>query len=571
MPSPTYRIVTRGLQPDVPAALAAEQLALLFKCTQDQIAPLLNSKRFTVRKNLDRDAADKYAQALQRCGCVSEVVEEVPPPPAPLTREQTLDVVPVLRRMSTRTEEADPVVVLPFAGDLEIVFRTDPQAPLVRQAALRAAMMTVGELYELAVWNLYVALQPKMAFKQMGQGEDGQSAMRFFSFVETGDGLDATCLLLLPVWQTVAAQAQGPLRIMVPNAHSCYFCGADDALSLAMMSDVADASWSESGDGALSRLTYAVDAVGRVTVVPGAHVQRQAPAPGTYLRTTAQLLVPAAYSLASNPALVTLSDARLRRLQPQLFDVTQWPREADRIDRVDGIRGALARGDAHAAVVIDAAAGVVASYTDELDCVVMLKFDPALFDEHGWQDGTRLLSANTYSSRQKGVAPDLLPGPGDSGRWGNVRPLIADLLTDDRAGLAARKQSIDEAEWTRALDLGRRMHADRGIARDGRPLTAGRPVAPRAQAPADPSAAAASPRRVRTRRRRRTAPRGTFSGCVGNAGIGGLCVLAVWAACGHVLEMQHDGLFYMACFGILVFSFVGLGCLWSAANYLRGA
>jgi hypothetical protein len=35
--------------------------------------------------------------------------------------------------------------------------------------------------------------------------------------------------------------------------------------------------------------------------------------------------------------------------------------------------------------------------------------------------------------------------------------------------------------------------------------------------------------------------------------------------------MPHDGLFYMACFGIAVFGAIGLGCLWSAANYLRGA
>jgi hypothetical protein len=27
----------------------------------------------------------------------------------------------------------------------------------------------------------------------------------------------------------------------------------------------------------------------------------------------------------------------------------------------------------------------------------------------------------------------------------------------------------------------------------------------------------------------------------------------------------------MACFGIAVFGAIGLGCLWSAANYLRGA
>ena len=123
----------------------------------------------------------------------------------------------------------------------------------------------------------------------------------------------------------------------------------------------------------------------------------------------------------------------MRKLQPQLFDTAQWTREDDRTRWLRDIRHTLARGDGRAAVVVDAARAVVASYTDELDCVVLLKFDPALALAHGWRDGSRLLSANSYLSRAGGVAPDLRPGPGDEGRWGNVWPLLADLLTDDAA------------------------------------------------------------------------------------------------------------------------------------------
>jgi hypothetical protein len=58
---------------------------------------------------------------------------------------------------------------------------------------------------------------------------------------------------------------------------------------------------------------------------------------------------------------------------------------------------------------------------------------------------------------------------------------------------------------------------------------------------------------------------------VKNAGIAGLCAWAVWGAGRHVAEMPHDGLFYVACFGIALFGAIGLASLWSAATCLRGA
>ncbi|WP_332877149.1 hypothetical protein [Massilia sp. S19_KUP03_FR1] len=177
---------------------------------------------------------------------------------------------------------------------------------------------------------------------------------------------------------------------------------------------------------------------------------------------------------------LTLSDERLHRLQPKLFDTARWASQADRDSWLEAIRDTLTRGTSHAAVVVDAAESVVACYTDELDCVVLLQFDAGFGLVHGWQKGTRLLSLNSYVARDQGVAPDLVPGPGDTGRWGNVWPLIADLLTDDHAGLAARKKAVTEAEWERAGQLGRSRLAGASLPRDGRPLGSRQP----AQAPA---------------------------------------------------------------------------------------
>ena len=581
MTSATFRVTTRGLRPGYSAELAADQVAALFKCGKEQIAPLLGSKPVVVKRGLTQEAAGRYARALEGCGCLCAIEAEAapgasaaaPPQAAPLSHRQLSAVIPVLRRATPRSPDADPVVVQPFVGDLEIVFRTAADGDFVRQAALEASMMGVDRLYELAIHNLYALTHPRLAFKQfvLEDSEGGAAGPRFFSYVETGDGLEASCLLLQPVWETIAAEFKGPLRIAVPTAGTCLFCSADDFIAVSMMSDIASETWSEAGDGALSALTYSTDGAGRVTMAPYGHLLRKAPPPPALPPTpSARLLPQAQQAVATNAALLTLSDDRLRKLQPQLFDTAQWTREDDRTRWLRDIRHTLARGDGRAAVVVDAANAVVASYTDELDCVVLLRFDRALGQAYGWRDGTRLLSANSYLRRDGGVAPDLRPGPGDEGRWGNVWPLIADLLTDDATALAAGKKAIAEPEWERTLQLGRRALADRITPRDGRPMTSLHP----AHAPvASPTSAPASgaPTRTGAARRKPARQAGTFGACVKNAGIGGLCAWAVWGAAHHVAEMPHDGLFYVACFGIAVFGAIGLSCLWSAANYLRGA
>lgn len=581
MTSPTFRVTTQGLRPGYAAESAADQLAALFKRSKAEIAPLLGSRPVVVKRGLTREAAERYARALEGCGCACAIEAESAPPAAapspppqaePLSPDQLGAVFPILRRVALHAPEADPVVVQPFAGDLEIVFETVTDGVLLRQSVLRATMMSVNKLYGLAVWNLYNWVHPRITFKQMTiqAPEDGTGGARFFSYVELGEGLAASCLLLQPIWEALATQYKGPLRVAVPHPNFCMFCSADDKFVATMMCDIAAETWGEAGDAALSGLTYSVDGAGRVDVVPGAHLLRTAPPPPTVPPTpSAQLVVPKLHAHAGNAALLALSEDRLRKVQPQLFDTAQWPRDDVRVRWLSNIRDTLARGDSRAAVVVDAPNGIVASYTDELDCVVLLKFDAALTQAHGWRDGTRLLSANSYLDRDNGVASDLRPGPGDERRWGNVWPLIADLLTDDAAGVAARKATIAEAEWERALDLGRRALAAQDTPRDGRPVTSMHPA--RKAVAAAPAAAPGAATRTRTAARKPARAQGTFGACVKNAGIGGVCAWAVWGAVHHVAEMPHDGLFYMACFGIAVFGAIGLGCLWSAANYLRGA
>lgn len=180
---------------------------------------------------------------------------------------------------------------------------------------------------------------------------------------------------------------------------------------------------------------------------------------------------------ASHPGGLALSLAKLRALQPQLF-AEDRPQDADhRRQWLQLITEQLQSGDSRAAVVVDASKAIVAAYTDELDCVVLLQFDPRIAQADEWRVGTRLLSVNLYMPKAKGIAADLVPGPNQLDNWGNFRPVIADLLTDDLRRLAQAKEAIGEDEWLRAQRMGEKAMANRAFKpRDGRPLMCGTPT-----------------------------------------------------------------------------------------------
>ena len=189
MTSATFRVTTQGLRPGYSAELAADQVAALFKCGKAQIAPLLGDKPVVVKRGLTQEAAGKYARALEGCGCVCAIEAEsapadgdaAPPQAAPPSRQLSA-VIPVLRRAAPRSADADPVVVQPFVGDLEIVFRTAADGDFVRQAALTASMMSVDRLHELAVHNLYALMHPRLTFRQfvLEDSAGGTAGPRFF-------------------------------------------------------------------------------------------------------------------------------------------------------------------------------------------------------------------------------------------------------------------------------------------------------------------------------------------------------------------------------------------------------
>ncbi len=178
---------------------------------------------------------------------------------------------------------------------------------------------------------------------------------------------------------------------------------------------------------------------------------------------------------ASDPGQVKLSHKKLRKLRPDLYGVSgiwnsvlirlgvRWPQRVY-------IEEQLQCGDSRAAVVVSLNPLLIAAYTDELDCVAMLRFPDKFVHEYDLSVGTRLLTVNCYG-RSADYAPDLILGPQMIERWTEFHPLIAEFLTDDDGRVQARKKHIGEDEWRRAAAMGTeyaKLHP--GVARDGRPV-----------------------------------------------------------------------------------------------------
>jgi hypothetical protein len=185
-------------------------------------------------------------------------------------------------------------------------------------------------------------------------------------------------------------------------------------------------------------------------------------------------------ALASHPARVPLSHAKLRKLHPELYSpLARWIYRRRTAEWLTRIEEHLFYGDSRAAVVVSTAPLIVAAYTDEIDCVALLRFDDSLASEYALEVGSRLVTANIYDYLEdKGYESDLIPGPATTGRYGNFVPLIADFLTDDADRLAERKAEISAEEWLRTETLGQTYLTENfARPRDGRPCWCYEPAA----------------------------------------------------------------------------------------------
>ena len=185
---------------------------------------------------------------------------------------------------------------------------------------------------------------------------------------------------------------------------------------------------------------------------------------------------------ASDPGNVRLSREKLEVLYPNFFTssgllMRVWKSLAGSAPfSPSAIDKHLRYGDSRAAVVVSVSPLLVAAYSDERDCVVMLRFSEELVATYRLKPGSRLMTVNTYMQGPKRPVADLIEGPLSRGNWHNVIPMIADFLSDDTGTIESRKQAIKDEEWQRTAKLGAEyVQKKPGKARDGRPLDSWKP------------------------------------------------------------------------------------------------
>lgn len=143
---------------------------------------------------------------------------------------------------------------------------------------------------------------------------------------------------------------------------------------------------------------------------------------------------------------------------------------------VESVRWHLLLGDRAPAIVASVTPFIVAAYSEEQDCIVLLTFDTQNVDPKFRSVGTRLTALNLdYSSSYGPLAADLQPGPRSTGRWSNFLPLIGEFLSRDDERLAQLQASIPRSWWPRLVTLVNDYAYERGI-RDGRPGFAAQPT-----------------------------------------------------------------------------------------------
>jgi hypothetical protein len=169
---------------------------------------------------------------------------------------------------------------------------------------------------------------------------------------------------------------------------------------------------------------------------------------------------------ATDPVPVVVADERFRWFCPQLYGWSGRKAERKRLREI--IIEHMRFGDSRAAVVVSTSPLLVAAYTDELDCVAILRFVPGPPIPE-LAVGSRLLTVNTYK-RGTRLDGDLFPGPLRIERWVGFYPIIADFICANQDVVDRRKAEIATEEWDRAFRFGLEyLSAHPGTSRDGSP------------------------------------------------------------------------------------------------------
>ncbi|MEM7370255.1 MAG: hypothetical protein AAF587_16725 [Bacteroidota bacterium] len=179
---------------------------------------------------------------------------------------------------------------------------------------------------------------------------------------------------------------------------------------------------------------------------------------------------------ASDSIQIGLDLKKLKFLMPEIFSLSQrikyWLRRFGFSSYIEQISEHISFGDSQGAVVVSTSPLLIAAYNEDIDCVIMLKYEKKIQKRYQFFEGDRLICVNTFG-RWEEMQSDLIPGKRNSGSWNSVHPIVADLVSSDQAPIQRRKDQIGEQGFAYIEQLGREYLIKKPqVFRDGKPIYA---------------------------------------------------------------------------------------------------
>ena len=181
-----------------------------------------------------------------------------------------------------------------------------------------------------------------------------------------------------------------------------------------------------------------------------------------------------ANTYATSPGSVSISDEKLKMLRPDLYGFVALLRSIIRTiclgySEKRQIEEHLLFGDCQPAIVMSKQPLTVAAYSEDIDCVVLLRFPDKYAELYNLDNKSKLITINTYG-KEENFQKDITTGEHCDYTWTLVNPFIAEFLTDDLSLLEEKKEQIDNKLWDYVYNLAveyQILHPK--VWRDGRP------------------------------------------------------------------------------------------------------
>lgn len=186
-------------------------------------------------------------------------------------------------------------------------------------------------------------------------------------------------------------------------------------------------------------------------------------------------------TFATMPGELELSLKKLKAFHPSIFSLLSRLKndlkiKKKHVKKVEIIKEHIFFGDSQPAVVLLSNPLIIAAYSSDIDCIILLRFASKFSKGYSLVEGSRLLSVNTYG---EAIHNDLIHGPDSSHTWNSFWPIIADFISDDIEKIQQKKSLIEEEIWNKIYYLGKKQLEEDFIRyRFGGPLHSCIPIRP---------------------------------------------------------------------------------------------